>query len=62
MTLVDSQAAALHVTLIRGARLAPGTIRSWASAGKVDRHGADDSGRTLYDLGQVMGVVSACRP
>lgn len=38
---------------------APGTIRSWASRGLLDRHGEDEQGRTLYNLYQVEAVAQA---
>ena len=60
MTLVDSVAAAFHATAIRGRRLAPGTIRAWASHGEIERHGQDAAGRTLYDLKQVLAKAGAC--
>lgn len=31
-------------------RIPPGTLRRWASEGKVGRRGTDDSGRQLYDV------------
>ena len=43
------------VTLALGVN--PGTLRSWASRGKVRRHGKDPQGRTLYDLDEVERVT-----
>lgn len=47
MTLVDTLAAAA------AARVAPATIRKWATRGKLERQGTDEKGRTLYDLAAV---------
>ena len=60
MTLVDSVAAAFHASAIRGRRLAPGTIRAWASRGQVHRHGTDAAGRTLYSLAEILARAGAC--
>lgn len=46
-TLVDSQAAAV------AAGVSPATVRSWARRGRIERHGLDDKGRTLYSLAAI---------
>lgn len=35
----------------------PGTIRRWASEGRVRRYGMDERRRTLYSLDEVIGVA-----
>lgn len=42
--------------------LHPGTIRNWASAGKLTRRGKDARGRTLYDLDDVIALASGDTP
>lgn len=37
-------------------RVAPGTLRRWASEGKVAKRGKDGSGRQLYDVEQVKAM------
>ncbi|QGH74562.1 MerR-like transcriptional regulator [Arthrobacter phage Kuleana] len=48
--LVDTQAAALAV------HVSPGTVRAWASRGKLERKG-QERGRTLYDLADVYAAA-----
>ncbi len=46
MTLADSQAIAIMPNV------QPATIRSWAHRGRLQRHGKDQQGRTLYDIAE----------
>ena len=37
-------------------RVKPGTLRQWVARGRVRQRGRDDSGRLLYDVGQVRAM------
>lgn len=50
--LVDTVAAAV------AADVSPGTVRSWASRGRIKAKGKDARGRTTYALNDVMRVSS----
>lgn len=52
-TLVDTQAAAAAV------RRPAGTVRRWASVGRLKRYGQDEAGRTVYDLADVYRVAKS---
>jgi predicted site-specific integrase-resolvase len=41
--------------------ISPGTIRNWASAGKLQRRGRDGRRRTLYDLDEVEALATRAR-
>ncbi|MFJ4168371.1 hypothetical protein ACIPY3_02560 [Paenarthrobacter sp. NPDC089714] len=50
--LVDTVAAAAAV------QRKPGTVRSWAARGDLERRGRDDRGRTVYSLADVYEVAA----
>lgn len=52
-TLVDTSAAAV------AAGVSPATVRSWARRGKIQRHGTDDKGRTLYGLREIYAAATS---
>jgi hypothetical protein len=49
--LVDSVSAAVAVDRPKS------TIRGWAHAGHLTRHGSDARGRALYDLAEVYEIA-----
>lgn len=53
--LVDTVAAAV------AADVSPGTVRSWATRGRITRRGTDARGRTVYALADIMAVASSRR-
>lgn len=57
MPLLDGPALAAALDPPRPAQ----TLRAWASAGLITRHGKDARGRTLYDLDEVIAVSAARR-
>lgn len=40
-----------------GRQIPEGTIRQWATTGRIKRHGKDSKGRTLYDRAAVLAYV-----
>lgn len=50
--LADTAAAAFLIDRPQG------TIRRWANAGWLTRHGRDERGRTLYDLDEVQALAA----
>ncbi|MEU6204577.1 hypothetical protein ABZ814_13430 [Micromonospora musae] len=48
--LVDAYAGAAELAMRHARPVDPALIRKWASLGKVQRHGQDVKGRTLYDV------------
>lgn len=54
--MVDAYAASSDLAQTFGVRVAPSTIRSWASRGHVQRFDRDGR-RRLYDLAELRGRV-----